>query len=51
MYRQTVVRLNRDKYKKVSDTLLGLVLGEKFLYASFVVVVVFVCLFLAKARL
>ena len=35
MYRQTVVRLNRDKYKKASDTLLGLVLGEKFLYASF----------------
>ena len=35
MYRQTVVRLNRDKYKKTSDTLLELVLGEKLLYASF----------------
>ena len=35
MYRQTVVRLNRDKYKKASDTLLELVLGEKLLYASF----------------
>ena len=35
MYRQTVVRLNRDKYKKASDALLGLVLGEKFLYAGF----------------
>ena len=28
MYRQTVVRLNRDKYKKTSDTLLELVLGD-----------------------
>ena len=35
MYRQTVVRLNRDKYKKASDTLLELVLGEKLLYVSF----------------
>ena len=35
MYRQTVVRLNRDKYKKANDTLLELVLGEKLLYASF----------------
>ena len=35
MYRQTVVRLNRDKYKKATDTLLKLVIGEKFLYASF----------------
>ena len=37
MYRQTVVWLNRDKYKKASDTLLELVLifGEKLLYASF----------------
>ena len=35
MYRQTVVRLSRDKYKKASDTLLELVLGEKLLYASF----------------
>ena len=31
MYRQTV----RDKYKKATDTLLELVLGEKLLYACF----------------
>ena len=35
MYRQTVIRLTRDKYKRASNSLLKLVLGEKFLYASF----------------
>ena len=35
MYRQTVLPLNKDRYKKASKPLLDIVVGDSLLYASF----------------